>query len=116
MVSDNSLNDYILKWIDGPGDLRFRVRTGTSNIYNIATSVSPNTSNQSTFAYAVDNFASVLNGGTALSDSSGAVPTSLDTLYIGQYYTGTLLINGTINRLTYWPQRLSNDTLQTITV
>ena len=45
-------------------------------------------------------------------DNSVTLPT-VDRLTIGSGFSPSL--NGTISRLTYWPTRLSNDTLQTIT-
>ena len=39
----------------------------------------------------------------------------ITTLLIGEQGGGGAVLNGTIRRLTYWPQRLSNSTLQTIT-
>jgi hypothetical protein len=45
-------------------------------------------------------------------DDSVTLPT-VDRLFIGSGFTPSL--NGTISRLTYWPQRLGNEVLQTIT-
>ena len=52
--------------------------------------------------------------GTSGVDVTADGATDPDTLNIGTFTTQTHL-NGTIRRLTYWPTRLSNDTLQTIT-
>jgi hypothetical protein len=65
-------------------------------------------------AYRADNFATSANGLAAITDTSGSVPSGITRLQIGQA-SGTPL-NGTIRRLTYWPTRLPNETLQTITV
>ena len=115
IASDNSANNYVYNWIDGDGDLRFRVRVSASNAFNEDTAITADADNKSVLAYAVNNFAAVLNGGTIISDFSGTVTTDLDRLDIGIYYSGLNVLNGTIRRLTYWPTRLSNDTLQTIT-
>jgi hypothetical protein len=64
-------------------------------------------------AFAINNFALALNGNTPSTDNSGVLPT-LPSLRIGDQY-GSHILNGAIRRITYWPQRLSNDTLQTIT-
>ena len=55
------------------------------------------------------------NGGTALTDSSVVIPTVNKLDIGGLNNTDIKEFNGTIRRLTYWPTRLSNDTLQTIT-
>lgn len=53
------------------------------------------------------------NGATP-SSNSGSMPSGIDRCYIGSV-DGTLYLTGTIRRLTYWPQRLPNSTLQAIT-
>ena len=60
-----------------------------------------------------NDFSTVLNGGSAAVDTSGTMPT-VDRMTIG---TGAFLtqLNGTIKRLTYWPVRLPDATLQSIT-
>jgi len=52
--------------------------------------------------------------GTSGVDVTAAGASDPNVLNIGTYTTANQL-NGTIARLTYWPTRLSNDTLQTIT-
>jgi len=65
------------------------------------------------YAYAVNNFASTVDNLAIQTDTSGSLP-SPTTLNIGNT-SGFSPFGGTIRRLTYWPQRLSNSTLQTIT-
>jgi len=62
-------------------------------------------------AYAVNNFAASFNGGDALTDTAGSLPTGINQASIGVGTTGTIL-NGTIARVTYWPTRLSDSTLR----
>jgi hypothetical protein len=66
--------------------------------------------------YQINNFAfaqagSILSGAT---DNSGTVPV-VNQLSIGRRSGTDLLLTGTIKRLTYWPTRLSNSTLQAVT-
>jgi hypothetical protein len=66
-------------------------------------------------AFQADNFGESLNGLATRTDNTGTIPT-VDRLFIGSNWTGNgSFLNGTIKRLTYWPQRLSNSTLQEIT-
>lgn len=69
--------------------------------------------NKIAVATAANNFGQSLNGGTVITSGSGSMPT-VDRATIG---AGAFInqINGTIKRLTYWPQRLPNSTLQAIT-
>jgi hypothetical protein len=65
--------------------------------------------------YQFNNFAASVNGGSVSTDTSGIVPT-VNQLRIGDRVTGgTQSLNGTIRRLTYWPVRLANTTIQQIT-
>ena len=60
------------------------------------------------FALAINLSPSVLSTRT-----SGTLPNTMTQLQIGKGFGKQF--NGTMRRLTYWPTRLSNDTLQTIT-
>jgi len=65
--------------------------------------------------YKVDDFIAAANGTLSPVDTTGSVPTSLTTLGIGMQGNGTLHYNGTIRRLTYFPDRLEDSVLQAIT-
>jgi hypothetical protein len=71
------------------------------------------------FGLQQNNFAACSNGGSLSIDTSGDVPASQVRLTFGQSSwlpaDGTNNINGTIRRITYWPTRLPNSTLQQIT-
>jgi hypothetical protein len=64
-------------------------------------------------AYRLDSFALVTNNSAVATDTSGTVPTAT-RLTIGGEATGGI-VNAPISRLTYWPTRLPNSTLQSIT-
>lgn len=64
--------------------------------------------------YKTDDFGLSSNGSAVGSDTGGSVPSTVNVLDIGSQF-GVDRINGTIRRLAYWPQRLSNATLQSIT-
>jgi hypothetical protein len=53
--------------------------------------------------------------GITSAEANTAGPQSLNQMTLRSRVGGALGFSGTINRLTYWPTRLSNDTLQTIT-
>jgi hypothetical protein len=67
-------------------------------------------------AIKLNDFAFAVNGGTPASDTSGTVPT-VTSLVIGNYLGGgnAYDYSGTIARLSYWPARLPNPILQTLT-
>jgi hypothetical protein len=66
-------------------------------------------------AMQANNFGIAVNGRAVLSDNSGSMPSSLTSLTIGQRSDGFDALNGHIRRLTYFPQRLPNNILQSLT-
>lgn len=64
-------------------------------------------------AWASNDFAASLNGGTPAVDGSGSVPTGLTTLRLGALSSGERL-NGHIRRVSYIPRRVSNAELQAL--
>ena len=63
-------------------------------------------------AFKTNDFAYSANGGAVVTDTSGVLPV-VNRLDIGQYTTGFL--NGAIKRISYYPKRLSNTQLQSLT-
>jgi hypothetical protein len=68
------------------------------------------------FAYKINDFAASLNGATALTDTSGDLPlgSEIPALCIGSFNLGGR-INGTINKIAYYPVRITNANLQALT-
>jgi hypothetical protein len=76
--------------------------------------ISANTTAKTAGAYAVNDFAIATNAGTVATDASGALPVGLSKLDLGGFLSGTFL-NGHLRRITYYPRRLTNAELQTLT-
>lgn len=66
-------------------------------------------------AYKENDFAFTHNGDSVLTDTSGIVPPFLDRGTIGNSWVSTHQLNGWIRRVAYYPKRLDNQTLQTLT-
>jgi hypothetical protein len=103
-------------------DIRVRPTQKAGFVSNVAGSVQADLAsvgNYSTLetkvagAYKIDDFALVLNAETAAIDTSGNVPSGINLARIGT--DGSNSYTGTIRRLTFWPQRLPNSTLQAVT-
>lgn len=77
------------------------------------TGYQPNTQYKVAGAYKANDFAGSRNGGAVGTDTSGTVPT-VTTLRIAGASGGAVL-NGWLRRFTYYPRRLSNAELQSIT-
>jgi len=67
-------------------------------------------------AYKQDNFAFDTSVGPLKTDSAGLGPVNNQTMRLGSRNSGGNCLGGHISRLTYWPARLSNNVLQTITL
>jgi hypothetical protein len=91
-----------------------RVVTGGITQANNTIAYTFGTQQQFALSYVLNsiNFANAGTLGTE--DTSATIPT-VDQLRLGANPTGAGALNSTIGRLAYWPQRLSNSTLQTIT-
>jgi hypothetical protein len=88
---------------------------GTAQIQWTNNSYSANTLYRYGIAYKQNDVASSRNGALPLTDGIVSLP-SVTRLAIGSTRSTAFELNGTIRRLTYWPSRLPNDTLQTITL
>ena len=69
---------------------------------------------RSAIAYKANNFGLSSNGLTPTVDTSGTLPTITQLIIMGNVRFQNRL-SGHVRRLTYWPQRLANSTLQQIT-
>jgi hypothetical protein len=76
---------------------------------------SASVSNRWATAYAVDNFGFSSNGLAPAQDSSGALPSGNNAMRLGSFQNGSSYANGPIKRICFWPQRLPNSTLRTLT-
>jgi hypothetical protein len=67
-------------------------------------------------SYSNDGFFGTSNGGSVISSNNGDVPT-LDNniLYLGSFINSSNYLNGHISQLTYYPRRLTNAQLVTLT-
>ena len=78
------------------------------------TTIAASAAYASAYSYAANNLNLVVNGSSPSSFTTASMPT-VNRLHIGQNFSSTQTLNGTIKRLTYWPVRLGNNILQTIT-
>jgi hypothetical protein len=60
-----------------------------------------------TGAYKLDSFAGAINGGSAVTDIVGTIPTGIVQLGIGNRLSGPYM-NGHARKVAFWPQRLIN--------
>ena len=111
-TNDNVIQNYY-RVLSSYTDAGYGVTTLTVAQASFDTNNERNGQSQST-AYANNDFAFAVNGSLVSTDNTGTVPT-VSQLRLGARGTGLGPLNGTIRRLTYWPSRLPNTTLQEIT-
>lgn len=110
---DNTANERIELYATGT-DLRMRVVDGGATQVDMSIgTVAANATYKAAIAWAANDFAGCLNGGTVATDSSGALPTP-DRLRIGSDQAGNFQC-GHDKTLQAFAQRLPNATLQGMT-
>jgi hypothetical protein len=111
-ITDGTENNYIRQLGS------FRIASvnvnGVSQFSNDFGAPSLTTQYKSSLAYKVNDFAACFGGGAVATDSSGVLPV-VDRLLIGRRVSGDGVINGTIKKLAFYPERLSNAELQALT-
>lgn len=103
---------------DSGGDMRAVYYSGSvaQAILSLGAYGTAGTVNTVASAYAVDDFAASRNGGTVVTDTSGALPVSLTQFNIGADPSGAAVnvSNSHIRSITYYNKRLYNPQLQTL--
>ena len=66
-------------------------------------------------AYKLNDFAASVMGGAVVTDTTGTMPT-VTAINLGANFTLGNMLNGHISRLTYYPTRLSNSILQSLSL
>jgi hypothetical protein len=115
----NSFNDTAYFSRTAPNQFAF-VRSGGSETAALSVSFTPTAgvAFQQALAVKADDFAFCVNGGTVSTDTSGAVPTSAVRLSIGNApwtASGGGQRQQWVQRITFYPTRLPNSTLQALT-
>jgi prepilin-type N-terminal cleavage/methylation domain-containing protein len=115
-ISDGTGNNklhyaYITQTIGG-----YLVASGGANVVELYPAVTANP-RRAAFAAAANNYAVSFNGASPTVDTAGNMPAGVNQMQIGNLLGAGATNNffGTIKRLTYWPARLPNTTLQSIT-
>jgi hypothetical protein len=95
----------------------FRVISGGSDQANFTAGViSLGATFKLAAAYATNDFAATVNGGTVQTGTTGNVPTGQTTARLGVNVASAAHLNGYLRRITYYPRKLSSAQLQAITV
>jgi hypothetical protein len=117
-ISDGSSdNAFYIQQFTNSGIFYYN-RSGSSELVALSAGVVPtsNTNYRSAFAYQVNDYAASFGGGTIKTDALGILPSNVNRLVFGNLFAGSSQgLTGTVKKLTYWPTRLPNSTLQRLT-
>jgi len=115
-LSNGSGNNTIDMFIPSAVNQRFRLAVGGVNqvLQNTVATANVYSPVKSTYAFKVDDTTSASNGTVLPTDTSCSIPT-VDRFTLGSLTTGEAQVAARFKRITFWPQRLSNRTLQQIT-
>ena len=112
-------NSAVGLFVSSINQFSLQIRNNATNQAVINTGTNSGLTHRVAGVYKVDDFALSANGGSAAVDTLGTAPSTetVTQMAIGGVRDGNTfgVFNGTIRRLTYWPQRLANSTLQQIT-
>lgn len=115
-LSDNSFNNRVTL-ASSTGSAAFNADvtvSGTNTRAVLGNYTSGASSIRISIGYKASDTAGSLNGATVGTSSPGTVPL-LTRADIGKDHTNGNLLNGHIRQITYYPQRLTNDQLQSLT-
>jgi hypothetical protein len=112
-MSDNTVNEMISLITEGTNPF-FSVTDGGSNDVKIDSgAVVANTSFKLVGAYKLNDFASSINGGSVVADTSGTIP-AVDRIRVGAGQSGNAMC-GCISSIRYYGKRLSNVKIKFLT-
>jgi hypothetical protein len=111
--SDGTINEEIFLNYQSTGNARWAARLFSNQVTQ--DSLGSNLDRvKHAFGMESNNYMVARDGVLSTGSSQSGMP-AIASFVVGSRFNGSLLYNGTIRRLTYWPVRLGNTTLQQIT-
>lgn len=116
----NAFGNHIYLWRTSASQIAMTVGAGSVSQADIAVSHNNTTDTvyRAAMAWNANDFALCINGATPSTDTSGTVPTGIARIGVGNapyLASGGSQSGHAYRRAAYWPKRLSNSVLQTIT-
>jgi hypothetical protein len=103
-ISDGT-TDNILSLRGNAANPELFIKATTDQAQIDAGTLASDTSYGMVGAWSTDNCAAAINGGAAVTDASATIPT-VDRMLIGS--DGTNYLNGWVEKIAFWPQRVTN--------
>lgn len=120
-ISDGTTNNRQLIDISPLGPNRvFAAAAGSTVLDGPDDTYTPGSVSRIAYAYATGNYAAVSNGRAPITSASAAVPSGQNIIAFGSNHDGTTTsgnaLNGHLRRVIYWPTRLTNAQMQSMTL
>ena len=114
-ISDGTNNNRIMIDRGSTGTRYIITNAGVSQSGGAQTPYTLNSFAKASIGFALDNCNLAVNGLTQTVDTSVSIPSTVDRLLLGVNASASGYGNGPIKRVTFWPIRPADSTLQTIT-
>ena len=114
-ISDGTNNNRIMIDRGSTGTRYVITNAGIAQSGGVQTPYTLNSFAKASIAFALNNCNLAINGLTQTVDTSVSIPSAVDRLLLGVNASASGYGNGPIKRVTFWPTRLSDTTLQQIT-
>ena len=114
-VSDGTANNRIRSFVNSSTtQVTTQVTTSGVSVASLNNTVTASTGvvNRTCAAYKLDSFASSSNASAPATDTLGGVPSGVNQGLIGSDVGATGFLNGTMKKISYWPQCLTNAEVQ----
>lgn len=108
-------NNYVNYYGSAGFDFLYATSQGSAGVLNQTYGSTSTAYKKFALALAANNVAGTYNGTAVAKDTTYPQPNSFTTLAIGSNYASSGVLNGTIKRIAYYPKRLTNTELQSIT-
>ncbi|NDY56634.1 hypothetical protein G3N56_07745 [Desulfovibrio sulfodismutans] len=117
-VDDGTNNNVLSLFVSAGNKITMAATSsGTAIVYTEAAStIVANTMYKAAFSFKNNSYHLVVDGGSAVSDTSGAMPSSLTTLRLGHALGAIQPLYGAIRHFAYFPRALTTAQLQAMTL
>jgi hypothetical protein len=113
-ANDGTENNYVAIFGYGSAYGWVQAVSASSAGITVGGATAINTQYKAAVSYKTNDFAFTLNGATVGTDASGGVP-AVDRLYIGWRVSASRPLLGTIKKIAYYPERLTNAEIVNLT-
>lgn len=111
----NAASDYMtIHYPNSLTGLAIDVKANNTSTFYANTAITSGSASSMTFAYKTNDSAVSVNGATVTTDTSVTLISNPVRLSIGCQAINSAFLNGTINRLYYWPKRIPNTDLENL--